>query len=251
MAGVGDPLGHGEQAAARVLKAPAVRIAERGPARVALEVTRKAGGVDVRAADRLAEGGERVEFDTEVDWRTPGTLLKASFPLTASNPRRLTTSASAQSSGPTPRPSLYEVPAQQWADITDAAAAFGVAMLNDGKYGWDKPADNELRLTLIHTPKPKTSFVYQSSNDIGHHHFTYAVAGHAADWRAGRRAVRAARLNQPLVAFQTEPHDGPARRQLSLADLSDTTGQVAVRAVKKAEDSTKSSSACRSCTAGR
>jgi alpha-mannosidase len=63
------------------------------------------------------------------------------------------------------------------------------------------------------------------------------VSGHAADWPSGRVPMQAARLNQPLVAFQTEAHDGPLGRTLALVDLSDTTGQVAVRAFKKAEDS--------------
>jgi alpha-mannosidase len=49
--------------------------------------------------------------------------------------------------------------------------------------------------------------------------------------------MRAARLNQPLVAFQTTPHPGTLGRSFSMASLSDSTGQVAVRALKKAEDS--------------
>ena len=65
-------------------------------------------------------------------------------------------------------------------------------MLNDSKYGWDKPADNVLRLTLLHTPLPRAT-PYQSSNDLGHHRFTYAIAGHRGDWRDGQRARRARR----------------------------------------------------------
>jgi len=46
----------------------------------------------------------------------------------------------------------------------------------------DKPADNLLRLTLLHTAKAR-AYPYQSSNDLGHHHFTYSIAGHRGDWR--------------------------------------------------------------------
>ena len=42
-------------------------------------------------------------------------------------------------------------------------------MINDSKHGWDKPDDNTLRLTLLHTPRPTTGYTYQSSNDLGHH----------------------------------------------------------------------------------
>ncbi len=219
------------------LSAPAVRILERGPARVALEVARTVDGSRIVQRIRLARGGDRVDFDTEVIWRSPGRLLKASFPLTASNPTATYDLGLGTIERPNNTADLYEVPAQQWADLTDASGRYGAAILNDSKYGWDKPADNELRLTLIHTPRPNTSFTYQSSNDIGQHHFTYAIAGHAGGWRDGGVPMRAARLNQPLVAFQAEPHAGVLGRVMGFLEMTDTGGQVAVRAFKKAEDS--------------
>ncbi|MDQ9758250.1 glycoside hydrolase family 38 C-terminal domain-containing protein, partial [Acinetobacter baumannii] len=39
---------------------------------------------------------------------------------------------------------LYEVPAQKWADITEDG--FGVSVISDSKYGWDKPENNVLRM---------------------------------------------------------------------------------------------------------
>ena len=108
-------------------------------------------------------------------------------------------------------PDHYEVPAQKWADLTDAGGTFGAAVLNDCKYGWDKPEDHVLRLTLLHTPLPRAS-AYQRSQDMGRHRFTYAIAGHAGDWRAGRVPARAAALNQPLMAFQAAKHAGPLGR---------------------------------------
>ncbi|RPJ66862.1 MAG: alpha-mannosidase, partial [Acidobacteria bacterium] len=216
---------------------PVVRIVERGPARVAVEIRRAARGSTFVQRVRLAEGGDRVEFEHDIDWRTPGTLLKASFPFKAANPTATYDLGLGTVDRPNSTASTYEVPGQQWADVTDGSGRFGAAVLNDAKYGWDKPSDHEVRLTLIHTPMPKNSFVYQSSNDIGRHRFTYAIAGHAGGWREGRVPSRAARLNQPVVAFQGDPHTGPLGRSLSLLDVSDGSGQVAVRALKKAEDS--------------
>ena len=215
---------------------PVVRIAETGPARVALEVTRRAEGSTFAQRISLADGGDRLEFDVRVDWKTPGTLLKASFPLTAAASRATYDLGLGTIERANAQPSLYEVPAQQWADVTDSSGRHGAAIMNDGKYGWDKPSDNTLRLTLLHTPKPDKEFVYQNSNDIGRHQFTYAIAGHAQDWRAGRVPWRAAQLNQPLIAFRTRPHPGALGRQFSLLTVDAPDGQVAVRAVKKAED---------------
>jgi alpha-mannosidase len=216
---------------------PRIRIVERGPARVALEVTRTAGDSTFVQRLSLAAGSDRLDFETSVDWRSTGTMLKASFPFAAANPKAVYDLGLGTIERPNARENLYEVPGQQWADLTDAGGGFGAAVFNDGKYGWDKPADNIVRLTLIHTPKPGKSYVYQSTNDIGRHNFTYAIAGHAGDWRTGRIPTRAARLNQPLLAFQTDAHGGLLGRGLSMLTVAPDGGSVAVRAFKKAEAS--------------
>ena len=215
---------------------PIVRIAERGPARVALEITRQAAGSVVVQRVSLTLGGDRVNVETDVNWRSPNTLLKASFPFAASNPKATYDLGLGTIQRGNNTPAAYEVPAQQWADITDASGDFGAAVINDSKYGWDKPADNILRLTLIHTPLPK-AYPYQSSNDLGHHRFVYAIAGHRGDWRAGQVPARAAELNQPLIAFQVDAHAGPLGHSLSMVSLDDPARQVGVVALKQAEDS--------------
>jgi len=218
---------------------PSVRLVEKGPVRVALEITRKAAGSTIVQRVMLTDGGDRVDVENLIDWKSPNTLLKAAFPFAASNPKATYDLGLGTIERGNNHPDAYEVPAQKWADITDTSGAFGAAILNDSKYGWDKPADNVLRLTLLHTAKPGAwpRPFYQASNDLGHHRFVYAIAGHRNDWRAGRVPERAAALNQPLIAFQTTPHAGALGRSLSLLSLSDTAGQVAVRAFKKAEDS--------------
>lgn len=216
--------------------APIVRILERGPVRVALEVARQAAGSTIVQRVSLLEGGDRVDIENLIDWKSPNTLLKASFPFAASNPKATYDLGLGTIERGNNTPDHYEVPAQKWADLTDAGGTFGAAVLNDCKYGWDKPEDHVLRLTLLHTPLPRAS-AYQRSQDMGRHRFTYAVAGHAGDWRAGRVPARAAALNQPLLAFQATKHAGPLGRNFSLLSLGDTSGQVAVVALKKAEDS--------------
>jgi alpha-mannosidase len=214
---------------------PQVRIVERGPVRIALEITRQAAGSTFVQRVMLTEGGDRVDVETRVDWKSPNTLLKVSFPFTASNAKATYDLGLGTIERGNNTPDHYEVPAQKWADLTDASGGFGAAVLNDSKYGWDKPADNVVRLTLLHTAKPK-AYPYQSSNDLGHHRFVYAIAGHSSDWRAGRVPARAEALNRPLVVFQATAHPGALGRSVSLLSLDDQTGQVAIRAIKKAED---------------
>src|SRR5206468_11585695 len=54
---------------------------------------------------------------------------------------------------------------------------------------------------------------------------------------AGRVPARAALLNQPLLAFQTDAHAGRLGPSISILSTDDSNNQVAVRALKKAEDS--------------
>jgi alpha-mannosidase len=241
---------------------PEIRVVERGPVRVAVEIVRHAAASTFRQRVMLTAHGRRVDVENFVDWQSPNSLLKVAFPFTATNPKASYDLGLGTIQRGNNTPDHYEVPAQQWADITDASGTFGVAVLNDSKYGWDKPADNELRLTLLHTAKAR-AYPYQSSNDLGRHHFTYSIAGHLGDWRLYDARVddpsfiehgtphptsvagvpiptQAAELNQPMIAFQTEAHDGPLGRALwSIVSPNNESddGRVAVRALKKAEDS--------------
>ncbi|MDQ2798030.1 MAG: glycosyl hydrolase-related protein [Armatimonadota bacterium] len=213
---------------------PRVQIVEHGPARVSLEVTRNLGDSTFVQHIRLTPGGDWVEVHHEVDWQTPGTLVKAAFPMTATNPTATFDLGLGVVERPNAEPNRYEVNCQQWADITDAGGGHGLAVLTNFKYGWDKPTDNTLRLSVIRTPDGGGNWHHQETNDIGHHQFAYAYAGHAGDWRQGQIPQRAARFNQPLCAFQTIRHAGQGGHEFSLLKVS--TEQVAVRALKKAED---------------
>jgi len=223
----------------------AVRIAESGPARVALEITRQAAGSSFTQRVSIAAGGagDRVEVLTDIDWRTKGTLLKAAFPVAAANPLATYDLGLGVVQRPTNRPNRYEVPAQQWADLTDAGGAFGTTVVTDSRHGWDKPDDHTLRLTLVHTPSVVPSWSWlsdQASNDLGHHRVLVALAGHDGDWWAGRAPLLGDRVNQPLVAWQAPLHAGPLGRSFSLLRLSGQAGAgpaIAVRALKLAEES--------------
>ena len=202
-------------------------LVESGPARATIEVKRSAQGSSFVQRISLGADGDRLVFDNVVDWRTRTTLLKAVFPLTAANDTATYDLGFGVIERPNNTEKIYEVPAQQWADLTHRDGSFGAAILNDCKYGWDKPADNTLRLTLIHLPNDVLK-------DLGRHRFTYAVAGHKDDWRSGGSVRSAARLNQPLMAFQTNAHAGRLGRRFSLVTVD--SPQVVVRAIKQAED---------------
>ena len=219
-----------------------VKIVESGPARVALAITRDFEGSKFVQTIRLTagDGGNRIEIDNNIDWKTPATALKATFPLTASNPRATYNWDVGTIERANNDPKKYEVPSHQWLDLTDRSGSYGVTILSDCKYGSDKPDDNTLRLTLLYTPGlgegNGRSYSDQTSQDWGHHHFVYGLAGHAGDWRKEQTDWQALRLNQPLIAFRAPKHTGTLGKTFSLLRLN--TSRVRVMALKRAEEGT-------------
>ncbi|CAN5699788.1 glycoside hydrolase family 38 C-terminal domain-containing protein [soil metagenome] len=213
------------------------RIVESGPVRVTLEVTRESEGSRFVQRISLSSGaaGDQVNVSNTIDWQTQQRSLKATFPLAVSNP----TATYQLSVGTIERgnndPKKYEVPQHQWFDLTDADGKYGVAVLNDCKYGSDKPSDNALRLTMIYTPGTRGGFRDQGTQDIGRHQIDYAIVPHAGDWRNSNVQWGAKRFNQPMLVFQSPSHDGALGKTFSLLKLS--SDQVMVDTIKKAEDS--------------
>lgn len=210
------------------------KVVENGPARVTIEVTRESEGSKFVQRIQLAAGGERVDVVNTIDWNTPERSLKATFPLVASNPNATYDIQLGTVSRGNNDPKKYEVPQQQWIDLTDTSGGFGMAILNDSKYASDKPSDHELRLTLLYTPGVRGVYQDQSTQDFGRHQITYSLAPHASDWTQSNVVWNARKLNQPLRAYATTAHPGPLGKSFSL--LGTSSDQVEIQAIKKAED---------------
>lgn len=210
-----------------------VEIADNGPAVVSLKVTRKFEGSTFEQTISLCDGGERVDVANVVDWFQRKSNLRAAFPLTVSNPKAVfDLGLGAIESGNTDSFPYYQHCTHQWADLTAEDGSYGVSIMNDCKYGMDKPNDNTLRLTLIHTPLGK--FMNESGQDwqdMGLNIFTYSIAGHKG-FRDGT-TKEAAELNQPMMPFTASKHAGEGK-EISFVSVSDDN--VVVRAIKKEEN---------------
>ena len=214
-----------------------VTVVENGPVRAKVCVERRYGESVFRQYICLTEGAEddRIDIINDIDWNTSGALLKAEFPMTVSSPEAVYDLGVGTIARGNNTDIEYEVYAQQWADLTDSDGGYGIALLNDSKYGWDKPSDNVLRLTLLHTPETEGVYKYQDKQDLGRHIFTYSVVGHTGSHREGGIQRKAEVLNQPLKAFVTSRHKGVWGRSFSFVEsLNDN---VALKALKQAEDS--------------
>ncbi len=212
-----------------------VRVVDNGPARVSLEVSRETSGSKFVQTISLSAGdaGKRVEFKNVIDWNTRESNLKAVFPLIASNRVATYNWDIGTIERPTAEPKKFEVPSHQWIDLTDTSATFGTTILTDCKNGSDKPRDNTIRLTLIRTPGTRGGYHDQATQDIGHHEFTYGLAGHSLGWREAQTDWQAQRLNAPFIAFESSKHAGALGREFSLLKVNDP--RIRVLALKKAE----------------
>lgn len=211
---------------------PRIKVLEEGPARVGLEIERVTDGSTFTQRIYLAPGTGRIDFPTHVSWHCRGTLLKADFPFaSASSDATYDLGFGAVERG-VDTEKKYEVPGQKWADQSEPDGGFGCSILTDCKYGWDKPDEGHLRLTLLHTARPGRGYQFQGTNDLGEHDFTYSLYSHSGDWRNGTWK-EAADLNQPLVVLQTVPHAGALGDGYSLVDPQ--TSNLQVSAVKMSD----------------
>lgn len=214
-----------------------ISVVENGPVRLTVCVERKHGDSSFKQYVSLTDGAQddRIDIVNNVNWQSTDALLKAEFPLSFSNPEAVYDLGVGTVARGNNTPTAYEVYAQQWADLTAQDGSYGVAVMNDSKYGWDKPADNTIRLTLLHTPSTRGGYSYQNRQDFGEHVFTYSITGHEGDYRKGDVTRKAEVLNQPLQAFVAPKHKGTYGRSFSFAESLNEN--VALRALKQAEDS--------------
>jgi len=218
-----------------------VRVVENGPVRVALEIVRQSEGSNFVQTIRLSAGdaGNRVEFSDSIDWHTESVALKATFPLTASNPEATYNWDIGTIARANDYDRKFEFPSHQWVDLTDQRGDYGVTILSNCKYGSDKPDDHTLRLTLLYTPGLGTGngrdYSDQTSQDWGHHNILYGLSGHAEDWRQSQTDWQAWRLSQPLIPFESTKHGGVLGKNFSLLRINNS--RVRVLALKKAENS--------------
>lgn len=207
--------------------AVSLTVDEQGPLRVSLRLVRSFGDSTLTQRIALVAHGRALTFETQIDWHERQRLLKVGFPV-AVNTRQATydiaygTIQRATHRNTPFDQARFEVPAHWWMDMSEYD--YGVALLNDSKYGHEAHHP-WMYLTLL-----KGSILPDPEADLGTHHFTYALYPHAGDWRAGDVIGAATALNVPLYAARTAQ---PTGQQTFIAC---DAPNVSLEAVKRAED---------------
>jgi alpha-mannosidase len=203
-----------------------VEVVEEGELQVAVRVRRSFGASAIEQTYALRAGSRRLDIVTDVDWQERERLLKAAFPLDLRADDARYEVQYGHVRRPTHRNTTwdaarFEVCAHTWADVSEPG--FGVAVLNDGKYGHDCLGDarsTTMRLTLLRAacyPDPQA--------DRGQHRFTCSLLPH--DGTLTEVLPEAWALNAPARPVDAGPSPSVA--------AADHPG-VVVTAVKAADD---------------
>ncbi|HUT52187.1 MAG TPA: glycoside hydrolase family 38 C-terminal domain-containing protein [bacterium] len=233
-----------------------VKITAQGPLLVEAMVTHQ-----VRQGSRLTTfeqrvrvvGGDPVVYlDLDSDFHMHYTLVKAEF-NTALDSNTIAADGPYLTLEHPTHPALpgekaqWELICQKWIDL--ASGGHGLALLNNGKYGYSLTADGKgYRLSLIKgarytRPNQEAVDVTESEKnwpdrtgftDQEHQHAELGLLAHRGDWREARLWEAGYDFNTPLEAMRTSAHAGSLPSEGSFIALD--SGSVYLGSLKRAED---------------
>uniref|UniRef100_A0A7N8Y6H6 Alpha-mannosidase 2C1 n=1 Tax=Mastacembelus armatus TaxID=205130 RepID=A0A7N8Y6H6_9TELE len=169
-----------------------------------------------------------IKFNTEVKWAESHKFLKVEFPVRVHSSNATYEIQFGHLQRPTHRNTSwdwarFEVWGHKWTDLSEHN--FGVALLNDCKYGYSVHK-NTMTLSLLRAPKAP-----DANADMGTHHFTYAIMPHSGSFQDASVIQCAYNLNFPLRLIQCSPDIVP------WSAFSINTEAVILETIKQAEDS--------------
>jgi alpha-mannosidase len=208
--------------------ATSVSVVEEGPHRAALRVERRFRDSRIVQDVRLWAGSARIDFATTLDWHDRRWLLKSRFPLAVRSPRATFETAFGVVERATHRntsweQARFEAAGHRFADLSEAA--YGAAVLNDGRYG-HHALGSELGLSLLRSPIWPDPLADEGSQEL-----TYSLFPHAGAWHESGVLAEAADLNRPLLALPVARGAGSSLRPLRVEGLP-----VELGALKPLED---------------
>ena len=220
-----------EQQGEEIVASQPLEIVESGPLRVSVRVTRRWRSSVVTQTYRLLADSKLIEIDTEVDWHERQTLLRARHSLNIHTHEATFETLYGVVRRPTARNTSwdlaqFEVAGHRFADLSEAD--YGVAMLNDGRYGHSVDR-NVLTLSLLRSPIDP-----DMRADEGHHTFRYALLPHTGSYAMGGVVDAAVAFNSPLMAGPGTTRPGTIPTDWTLATTSGLP--LVAGALKLAED---------------
>ncbi|WP_105619729.1 alpha-mannosidase [Vallitalea okinawensis] len=178
----------------------------------------------------LTKGSYRIDFHTQVNWYEESKMLRTSFPVDiyakeATCDIQFGTIKRPTHNNTTWDMAKYEVAAHKFVDLSQRD--YGVALMNDSKYGY-RVHENTMDLNLLRS----TQYPGESA-DQGKHEFTYSLYPHLGDHVKGEVSKVAYELNIPLRKMKVESSQSILQKTKSFIQID--AENIVIEAVKKAE----------------
>jgi alpha-mannosidase len=177
----------------------AIELVESGPVRAVLRVKTRFRDSTFAQDLILYRGLPRLDCRMSLEWRERNVMIKAAFPLDVKSPA----ARFEIPYGSIARPADgTEVPALRWIDVSAGSGDYGVALLNDSKYGFDVKG-GVMRMSVVH------GATYPDAEaDRGRQELLYSVLPHRGDWKGAAVTRKGLELNNPLIARVPMVHPG-------------------------------------------
>lgn len=214
-------------------------VAEAGPALGRLRATSAFGNSMAIVETTLYSDVPYIDCHFRIDWREQYRALKLAFATCIDEG---TATFETPYGHQVRAASGDEEPGQQWFDLTGAIAgnAYGLAVLNDGQFGFDV-CDGVMRITLLrspayahHEPAPFEAERGYTIMDQGMHDIRVRLLPHAGPLDIAETTKAAWAFNAPPVVHHESAHAGSRPGQASFIAVD--AENVLVSVVKGSED---------------
>ncbi|WRT70534.1 uncharacterized protein IL334_007532 [Kwoniella shivajii] len=225
------------------LRFESMHIKEEGPLRAIVGATLQIGqsrievdiSMDAIAASLKEDARSMIRFDAAIDWREKHQFLKFELPLDIFSEFATYETQFGIVARPTHRntswdAAKFEVCGHKFADLSEYG--YGVAILNDCKYGYATQG-NIMRLSLLRAPTQP-----DADCDMGTHSFSFAIYPHVGTFVESDVAKVAYAFNTPMrLRYSKEPID-IALEPLALSSpfKLENAPNVMLETIKRGED---------------
>lgn len=192
-----------ERQGTEITDVQSIEIVESGPLRAAVRVVKRWRDSTFTQTYRLLACSRRLDVATVIDWHERTTLVQARFPLAVHTREATYETMFGAVRRPTHRNTTwdkarFEVSGHRFADLSEAG--YGVALLNDAKYGHGAHG-NVLSLSLV-----RGTLYPDPLADLGEQRFSYALVPHRGDWTTAGVVQEAFSFNSPMAAVPVSPN---------------------------------------------
>mgnify|MGYP001038976115 CR=1 FL=1 len=214
-----------------------LELVEESPVRIALELNWQLEQVGDNPRSTIKQrlaiyaNNPRIDFETDIDWHEHHHLLKVAFPVDIRASEATYQIQFGHLKRATHRNTSWEIArfegcGHRFVDLSEHG--YGVALLNDSKYGHDI-LDGVIRLTCLKSPLSPDEYA-----DRERHIFTYSLLPHSGSFQEAGVIQAAAELNTPLIISSSDPHSGQLPSEWRLISIDNPA--IVLDTLKPAED---------------